>query len=98
VPENGEEHSLGKISSELISRAKDDARTNHLPFAGIVHRAVMQGVRFPVPGQIAAVLEAPDRRYVCAVLRLVSEAKATNPVTTASEPPALQSPSASQPT
>jgi hypothetical protein len=63
-----EDIDVGGIGEELIRNSREQAVTNGLPIAGIIHRAVLQGFTLPGAGKITAVVESEQMRRTCAVL------------------------------
>lgn len=79
---------IGELDKGLITKARDEALAKHLPVAGMVMTAVLQGFQVGMPGVVRAVLENESDAYLCAFLNLVT------PDPIASAQPALQSPPA----
>jgi hypothetical protein len=61
---------LGEVDSELMEKARSEARAGGLPIAGVVFHAAMQGFQIPQAGQIVAVLKSGDTLHQFAVLNV----------------------------
>ena len=87
---DGREETLEGFGAEFIRAEVDKARADGRPTAGFIWQTVAQGLTITEPGTIQLLVRMGGEETIAAVLRV-----ALNPsVSTASPPPASQSPNA----
>ncbi|WP_439925704.1 hypothetical protein [Nitrobacter sp. JJSN] len=86
--------SLGDIGTDVIAKAKSEAIANHLPLAGLIFHATMQGFQIATTGLMSAVLDCEGERNVCAMMNVkpaTSTASASTPQVVLAQPVAVGS-------